>query len=214
MPFIDFFRGNAALLTTYWWQFATVLLLGMALAALWSRRTISNKDSEMGIWKARAQEYEAKLRGASPNEAAKELVDLRARLEALEPYGLSNDRAKAMLDVLKKSTPAGIYITLDSTASDALHLFDQVCGVFQQTRWALQAQKGLIGPDKPPDCGLTLIRHFENSDEVIATIRAALDAAHLDFEEVTDASGTPMMTVPQLMFSSRDRNYVPKARWA
>lgn len=151
---------------------------------------------------------------ARPEKAEEIISDLRERLTALEPYGLSKERAAAMLHVLR-STKAGVIVSVHVDAPDALHLFQQVCGLLEQARWAVNELKGIIGFDNAPDCGVMLIKNPGSSDDVLAMLRSALNAARLDFIE-RDLSNAPPggLTLPQISFSSRDRNYVPLARWS
>jgi hypothetical protein len=149
---------------------------------------------------------------ASPAEARALIAALEKRLAAIEPYGLASERVAAMLDALKQCK-GGILITQDVSAPDALHLFNQVVGTFQDAGWVVTGRQGVMGVSNPPDCGVTLFVHSEYQDsDILKTIRSALNAAHLDFVE--RAPGSPEATVPHLAFSLRDRNYVPSARWA
>jgi hypothetical protein len=148
---------------------------------------------------------------ASPDEARAMIAALENRLAALEPYGIAKERAAAMLEVLRRYKGA-IFITQDVSGPDALHLFNQVAGLFEQAGWNLERRQGILGIQNPPDCGVTLIRDASLKDsELVQTIRDALNVAHLDvMEREPLPSGA---AVPHLAFSSRDRNYVPAARW-
>lgn len=148
---------------------------------------------------------------ASPDEARAMIAALENRLAALEPYGIAKERAAAMLEVLRRYK-ANVLITQDVSAPDALHLFKQVAGLFEEAGWTVEARQGILGIHDPPDCGVTLIRDASIKDsDVVRTIREALNIAHLDVVERDPLSSGA--SVPHLAFSSRDRNYVQSEKW-
>jgi hypothetical protein len=67
-------------LNAYLGQFAVVFLLGIGGAALWFKRSLNNKDTEIGIWKAKAQTIPGAL---VPDEAAKRIEVLESQIKAI-----------------------------------------------------------------------------------------------------------------------------------
>lgn len=154
-----------------------------------------------------------KMENAPPDQAVSLIEELKGEIAALQPYGLSSKKVEVMINALKQ-TKADILITQEVTAPDAIHLFEQVCDIFKKADWRVTKTKGTLGFKSPPECGVMLVRRNNPEDEpIIAVLRHALDVAGLDIEE-RDNTGEPSSTTcPQISFSSRDRNYVPVARW-
>ncbi|MHA6297573.1 hypothetical protein [Devosia sp. CAU 1758] len=116
-----------------------------------------------------------------------------------------------------KSALAGvsgnIKIVRDSDASDADRLYRQTVSIFRAAGLSVKSHS-ILGIDDPPDSGLTLVWWNKTDHALTAKVRLALQVAGLDANELENPEGWGDDYTLTVVFSSRDPDWVPAARWS
>ncbi|MEO6013381.1 MAG: hypothetical protein ABIQ30_07335 [Devosia sp.] len=225
-------QENWAVIAPAIWQFVTFGLFvfggGWALGRFMYVQTIEFYKSQSAASKSQVEALQERLRlrddqlattradleaaRARPEEADKIVEELRERLAALEPYGLSKEAAQRMVEVLQKR-PSSVRINIVLEATDSDPLYRQVVGCFRAAGWEAFDTGQIWKLTGAPDSGVAVLTWDGIKADDLATVQLALDVAGLDAKLLVNDPNTVAMAVPQIIFSSRDPNYQPAARW-
>lgn len=216
MPLLDAFISEFPKIQEAW--MSALALVGAALAAGWLigrfqyGQRIENLKGDLASADRRIAEYKDKLEGKSPDEAHAQIASLRDELAALASYGLSNEARQRLLDALAgASGKINIYKSAD--ASDADRLYRQTVSAFRAMGWTVTSH-AIPGLVSAPDSGATLIYWDATDQALVEKARHALDVAGLSAGELVNPTGWGTETSLTIVFSSRDPDWVPAARWS
>ena len=163
--------------------------LALACAVIWVvlRREFTvpyeHLESELRLSKAQNADYQAKLDGASPDQAQKKILELETRIKSLEdPRVLSDEQLARMEFALKHHASGSICVSRDSGSVESAKIQAQVRRFFERQGWKVEGFAGL-GIAYPPDCGLVMYCRTgstPSADELSATL--ALNTAGVPFQ--------------------------------
>jgi hypothetical protein len=165
------------------------------------------RDDELASARANLEAAKAK-----PDEAAKIIDDLRLRLESIQPYLISKEGEQRMLATLRQH-PSKVRICVVLGSTDADPLYRQVVACFRAAAWTLIDSGQIWKLTNAPDSGVAILTWDGVPAEDLATIKLALDVAGLDAKVLLNDPNAVALDHPQIVFSSRDPNYQPAARW-
>lgn len=186
-------------------------LAGFGFSSLLGSSAHHTKDERIKLAEERVGDYKEKLEGKSPDEAQAQIAALRDELAALASYGLSSEGQQRLKGALAGASGAiNIYKTSD--ASDADRLYRQAVSAFRAAGWTVKSHS-IMGLQDRPDSGVTLIYWDATDKSGVATVRHALDVAGLNARELTNPTGWGTETNLTIVFSSRDPDWVPPARF-
>lgn len=167
MPeFLEFFQKEGAVILHAPVTFLLALALLGGVIWLIVRREftvpVANLESELRLSRARNDDYEAKLHGKSPSEAAAAIEDLKNRLAAMEPLSLSSDQLNILYDMLSRE-PAAIEIVHDGASFISKKMHSQLVAVFKKAGWLVTAPMAM-GVNGVPGAAIILTGDVEKSD--------------------------------------------------
>lgn len=147
---------------------------------------IESLEGRVKLRDDRIADYEAKLKGATPEQAASLIANMETRLAALEPRQLAKDKLASLRNALAVE-PSSVMLALDMAAHDSKRLHDQLQTAFADAGWTVQSAS-VMGIGNPPRTGLAVIAADTEAPEV-TTIVAALEKAGLlyDLQRVGNA---------------------------
>ena len=216
MPLLDAFGSEFPKLQEAW--MSALALMGAALIAGWlvgrfmyGQRIEGLKD-ELTRSDRRIAEYKEKLEGKSPDEAHAQIAALRAEVAELASYGLSSEAQRRLADALA-GVSGNIKIVRDTDAADADRLYRQVVKIFRAAGFDVTSHT-IWGIKNRPDSGVTLVHWPETDQGLVAKVKNALDVAGLDLRELVSPDGWGNETPLTIVFSSRDPDWVPAARYS
>lgn len=206
---INFAKENWAVIEQAPWAFVVCAALFLGIGYAISARLTAER---MSLAEDRVTDYKEKLEGKSPDEAHAQIASLRDELAALASYGLSNEAQQRLKDALAGVT-GNVNIYKNADASDADRLYRQTVTIFRAIGWTVNSH-AISGISDAPDSGVTLV-HWDATDQnLVAKIRYALNVAGLDASELVNSDGWGAETNPTIVFSSRDPDWVPAARYS
>ncbi|MGV3553207.1 hypothetical protein [Rhizobium sp.] len=208
MDLLGFLEKNWTVITQAPWAFATFAVIFFGLGYAFSSRSTAER---LALAEARVSDYKDKLEGKSPDEAQAQLAQLREEVSALAAYGLSKGSQQKLSESLS-GISGSVRILKTTDASDADRLYRQVVSIFRAAGLNVTSH-AIMGLDDAPDSGVTLV-HWSGTDEkLVEGVRRALQAAGFGATELVDPKGFADDTELSIVFSSRDPDWVPPARW-
>jgi hypothetical protein len=205
---LGFVEKNWTVITQAPWVFATFAVMFFGLGYAFSSRSTAER---LALAEARVSDYKDKLEGKSPDEAHAQIAELREEVAALASYGLSRAGQQRLKDALV-GLEGNIRIVRTSHATDADRLYRQVVSIFRAAGLTVESHS-VNGIDSDPDSGVTLINFTGADTEFAAKVRSALERSGLDPQILIDPKGWSDDTQLSILFSSRDPDFVPAARW-
>ncbi|MCP8884967.1 hypothetical protein NIM87_15765 [Devosia sp. XJ19-1] len=185
--------------------------VGFGFAVLLGAGSHDTKDQRIKLAEERVADYKDKLNGKSPDEAQAQIAKLREEINALATYGLSSESQERM-----KATLAGlsgaVKIVRHGDSSDADRLYRQTISIFRAAGLEVESNT-ILGIKNPPNSGVTLVFWEATKREFLAKVRVALQVAGLDPVELSNPDGWGNETRLTIVFSSRDPDWTPAARW-
>lgn len=159
MEFITYLITEAKVIAAAPVTFAAMIgVIGLMMYLIVRHQFADRMDSmqsRIQLKDDRIADYEAKLQGRSPDEAAAVIDDLKRRLSALEPRTLTADELSAIQDTLRTHITA-IEIAHDAASGGTKKLHTQLVHVFQRSGWAVRTS-AVMGLGNPPPTGLAVI---------------------------------------------------------
>jgi hypothetical protein len=152
---------------------ASVLVVAFVIWKIVQREfanRLANADSKYELARARVEDYERKLQGASPDEARAKVQALEARLQNLEPRRLSDEQIRQLSEVLRLGNLARqVQIDVASGSPDGAMLQDGLIRAFIDARWKVSVTYSVVGPlNALSRTGLRIgISHPANPDQQI-----------------------------------------------
>ena len=196
---------------TFFIAVATIAVLAWAWGRFQAKDKIDSLDARLKLRDDEIADYRRKLDGQSPDEAHAQIEELRAKIEEFAAYGLSKDAQQRFKDALAGvSGPVNVY--RDTDASDADRLYRQVVSIFRGAGWTVDSHT-IWGMKNAPDCGVSLVSWDKTDAGLTDRVRAALDVAGLDVQEVNNPERWGDKSDVTVVFSSRDPDWTPKPRW-
>ena len=196
-------KDNWAVIQPAIWQFITLALLALGVGVAWGRNgvatQVANKQGQLDLANDRIADYERKLSGASPDEAAKQFAELRAELKALkaiQPWTFSEAQLAAIADKVAPGKPAGIRIVRDVGSARLETAQSQLVVLFSAVGWTVQHWPSM-GKPKEPHQTITLKFSQDVNHATVQMLRDAFTAANIPFGEEDEKTndGTPMIWV-------------------
>jgi hypothetical protein len=141
---------------------------------------ISALKERISLRDDRIADYEAKLQGATPDEAAARMAALEARVISLEPRGLTADQIETIVSELR-TEPSAVEILRNAASAQSDRLHRQLVDAFRSAGWEVVANVTLDDADNPPS-GLAVISTIKDTGRR-ETIGRAFSAANLEHDQ-------------------------------
>ena len=170
-----------------------LIIAGFAYGA--ARLQFSNEISALkeriSLRDDRIADYERKLEGASPDEAASRIAVLEGRIAELEPRALTSDQLKILGKELRNEMhEIRIVHNLGSIKSSLI--YNQLLSAFDKADWDVTYNTTLDEGENPPS-GIAIISS-EASNNAKEIVLRAFDAAKLDYDTLdSDHPNSPLM---------------------
>ena len=178
MDFITYLAGEAKAIAQAPVTFISLaLVIGLMMYFLVRHQfadRIASMESRLQLKDDRISDYEGKLKGASPDEAAATIADLQRRLAALEPITLDEEQCRSVLATVS-GAPSSVSILHDSASGNMTKkMHSQLVDIFNRGGWRVRAPM-VMGIGNPPPSGLAIIGHPESEEVqiVVAAFRTA-----------------------------------------
>ncbi|TIN10396.1 hypothetical protein [Mesorhizobium sp.] len=182
MEFITYIMGEAKVIAEAPVAFATMALVIGLMIYLWVRNHFADRlqsmEGRIQLRDDRISDYQAKLQGKSPDEAAATIEDLKRRLAALEPRGLSPEESATLRGALSGQT-FSIDIFHDSASGVSKKLHSQLAAAFKQSGWQVRAPM-VVGIGNPPLSGLGIVGKPDSAP--VKAVAEALRRAGLEYD--------------------------------
>jgi len=169
-----------------------ILAIGISASAIWwlvnfvYSGVVSAKNAQLELADRQLKDYQQKLSGATPDEAAKKIADLEKRVTALGPRLLSQDQKSKMIPVLQRlAEPETVNISVDMLCNDCPAFAEDLASTFSSVpKWTI-VPNGFAGSYNIPARGLILQVADPKAPPLSASLAAeALNAASISFQWV------------------------------
>lgn len=183
--------------------FAAVLLAGFVIWKLVQREyatRLTNSASDIGSLERRVKEYEGKLSGATPDEAASRIARLEAQVAALTPRSISPDQERAIAHSLA-GTAGTVHLQKDMACPDANGIVAGFERAFRRAGWGVNGAM-VLGIGMPSATGIGVwVRDPTTIMPSHQAVMTAFREAEVDFDILPD----PRMSddIVQIQITSR-----------
>ena len=183
MDFITYLAGEAQVIAQAPVAFILLAFVIGLMMYLFVRHQFADRvasmEGRLNLKDDRIADYESKLKGASPDEAAATIADLQRRLAALEPITLDEEQCRSILSAISVA-PSSVSILHDSASgSMTKRLHNQLASTFHRGGWQVRTPI-VMGIGNPPASGLAIIGPPDSKE--VQTVVAALRAAGVQFD--------------------------------
>ncbi len=186
MPVVDLLRENWAVISAAPWAFVAIaaafLLMGFAAGRFFLSERISSLEGRIALKDDRIADYEAKLQGATPDEAKAKIEALERRLGVLEPRVIDASQENRIKSALAKK-PGSVAIDRDTVSLRSKRLQMQLINAFEDAGWTVHYSETL-GLDDLPVTGIGVRARVDElaAKEAAAFVMSAFQAASLECE--------------------------------
>lgn len=166
------------------WVFVTLTVMigggGFAMGRYFLDEKVKNLESRLAARDDKISEYQAKLHGASPDEAKTLIASLEKRLTALEPRELTPQQSQTLEGYLRKQT-GFIHLMKDMGSSDAHRLYGQFAVLLRRFGWQL-VEGSVMGLGNPPPTGIAIQYSGDAPTVEAELLMEALRAADIRYD--------------------------------
>ncbi|PFG62408.1 hypothetical protein AXZ77_0987 [Thioclava sp. ES.031] len=184
-------------------------LVWIAVSYLKKNR-IENLESQLKLARDRLEDYQAKLDGATPSEAAEKMYELEQKVSNLAksfeenlPKKLSRLQAETLTKFLAVA-PAKISLCRDGASSEATTIARGLERVFLEAGWEVSCPL-VLGVSNPPISGIRISYiegAFSNAEK--NALESAFEAANLAFERAENGKhlGSDRAPVAEILITA------------
>jgi hypothetical protein len=159
-------------------------VVGYGIAAALSLRAHGIKDQRVALAEGRVADYKDRLEGRTPDQAATQILELRAQiseLKSIQPWTLTREQLGAISGAISGHA-TGVRIVRDVGSARLEAAQSQLVGIFEEAGWAVQHWPTMGKPNEPHE-NITINASRKANQEALIVIRDAFRAAGIPISE-------------------------------